>query len=592
MKDFIKYVGATITGIVMLSVIVGILGVISLVGLAASTASTVQVKDGSVFTLVLKNNIDERGTDNPIGFLNGSDTTIDGLNDIISAIHKAKDNENIKGIYIQADGMATDSPASLHAIREALLDFKKSGKWIISYSDGYSQSEYYLCSVADQILLNPQGQIGWHGLAAEPVFYKDLLAKFGVKYELCKVGKYKSAPEQVTADGMSEANREQVTAYLTGIWKVMLKDVSASRKISTDSLNAYADRFMDLADAQELIKLRLIDKTMYADEVKNVIKKRLDIDTDTDIPQLSLGDMLNVEDKKNRGDKVAVYYAYGDIVDEDNSNPMNPQTCIVGKDMCKDLEELADDDDVKAVVLRVNSPGGSAYASEQIWHAVTKLKAKKPVVVSMGGYAASGGYYISCAANYIYSDPTTITGSIGIFGMFLNYSELMKDKLGIKFDEVKTNKHANFGTRSRFFNAEEMAILDKYIGKGYELFRKRVADGRKMSVAQVEQIAQGRVWLGNDALKIHLVDGIGSLDDAVKKAAQLAKLDEYYASEYQTPSSWYETLLASASGNSGSYLDEQMQATFGELYEPLRYIKQVENMSKIQARLPYFLTIR
>lgn len=592
MKEFIKYVGATITGIVMLSVIVGILGVISLVGLAASTASTVQVKDGSVFTLVLKNNIDERGTDNPIGFLNGSDTTIDGLNDIISAIHKAKDNENIKGIYIQADGMATDSPASLHAIREALLDFKKSGKWIISYSDGYSQSEYYLCSVADQILLNPQGQIGWHGLAAEPVFYKDLLAKFGVKFELCKVGKYKSAPEQVTADGMSEANREQVTAYVTGIWKVMLKDVSASRKISTDSLNAYADRFMDLADAQELIKLRLIDKTMYADEVKNVIKKRLDIDTDTDIPQLSLGDMLNVEDKKTRGDKVAVYYAYGDIVDEDNSNPMNPQTCIVGKDMCKDLEGLADDDDVKAVVLRVNSPGGSAYASEQIWHAVTKLKAKKPVVVSMGGYAASGGYYISCAANYIYSDPTTITGSIGIFGMFLNYSELMKDKLGIKFDEVKTNKHANFGTRSRFFNAEEMAILDKYIGKGYELFRKRVADGRKMSVAQVEQIAQGRVWLGNDALKIHLVDGIGSLDDAVKKAAQLAKLDEYYASEYQTPSSWYETLLASASGNSGSYLDEQMQATFGELYEPLRYIKQVENMSKIQARLPYFLTIR
>lgn len=592
MKEFIKYVGATITGIVMLSVIVGILGVISLVGLAASTASTVQVKDGSVFTLVLNNNIDERGTDNPIGFLKGSNTTIDGLNDIISAIHKAKDNEKIKGIYIQADGMATDSPASLHAIREALLDFKKSGKWIISYSDGYSQSEYYLCSVADQILLNPQGQIGWHGLAAEPVFYKDLLAKFGVKFELCKVGKYKSAPEQVTADGMSEANREQVTAYVTGIWKVMLKDVSASRKISTDSLNAYADRFMDLADAQELIKLRLIDKTMYADEVKNVIKKRLDIDTDTDIPQLSLGDMLNVEDKKNRGDKVAVYYAYGDIVDEDNSNPMNPQTCIVGKDMCKDLEELADDDDVKAVVLRVNSPGGSAYASEQIWHAVTKLKAKKPVVVSMGGYAASGGYYISCAANYIYSDPTTITGSIGIFGMFLNYSELMKDKLGIKFDEVKTNKHANFGTRSRFFNAEEMAILDKYIGKGYELFRKRVADGRKMSVAQVEQIAQGRVWLGNDALKIHLVDGIGSLDDAVKKAAQLAKLDEYYASEYQTPSSWYETLLASASGNSGSYLDEQMQATFGELYEPLRYIKQVENMSKIQARLPYFLTIR
>lgn len=590
MKDFIKYVFATVTGIIVFSLIMGILFVISIVGLAASSASSIPVEDNSVFTLSLSGQVNERAEEDIIGLMMGQVSENIGLEDIISSIKKAKDNEDIKGIYIESGLFSSDSPASAHAIREALLDFKKSGKWIVAYADSYTQTTYYICSVADKVYLNPQGIVDWHGLAANPMFLKDLLAKFGVKYQLCKVGKYKSAPEMMTADGMSEPNREQVTAYMSGIWKVMLKDVSDSRKISVDSLNAYADRFIMVANQPDLVKMKLIDGLLYTDEVKGEIKKRLKIDADDNIHQLSLSDMVNVKGKKENGEKVAVYYAYGDIIDSETTNAIQQEHCIVATKVCKDLEKLAEDDDVKAVVLRVNSPGGSAYASEQIWHAVMNLKAKKPVVVSMGGYAASGGYYISCAANYIYSEPTTITGSIGIFGMFPDVSGLLTDKLGIKFDEVKTNKHAAFGTIARPFNEEEMAMLDQYIGRGYELFRKRVADGRKLSVEAVEEIAQGRVWLGNDALGIKLVDAIGSLDDAVKKAAQLAKLDEYHTASYPAPADWMEQLMGMT--NKDSYLDEQMRASLGEYYEPFNYLKGINKQSAIQARLPYFLHIK
>jgi len=590
MKDFIKYVFATVTGIIVFSLIMGILFVISLVGLAASSASSVPVEDNSVFTLMLSGQVNERAEEDIMALLNGQVTENIGLDDIITSIKKAKDNEDIKGIYLESGLFSIDTPASAHAIREALLDFKKSGKWIIAYGDSYTQTTYYICSVADKVYLNPQGMVDWHGLASNPMFLKDLLAKFGVKYQLCKVGKYKSAPEMMTADGMSEPNREQVTAYMTGIWKVMLKDVSESRKISVDSLNAYADRFVALADQPDLVKMKMIDKLMYTDEVKGEIKKLLKIDADDHIKQLSLSDMINVKGKKEKGEEIAVYYAYGDIIDTETADLVQQEHNIVATTVCKDLEKLAEDDDVKAVVLRVNSPGGSAYASEQIWHAVTNLKAKKPVVVSMGGYAASGGYYISCAANYIYTEPTTITGSIGIFGMFPDISGLLTDKLGIKFDEVKTNKHAAFGTIARPFNEEEMALLDQYIGRGYELFRKRVADGRKLSVDAVEEIAQGRVWLGNDALGIKLVDAIGSLDDAVKKAAQLAKLNEYKTASYPAPTDWMDQIMSVT--NKESYLDEQMRATLGEYYEPFHYIKGINKQSAIQARLPYFLHIK
>ena len=590
MKSFLKYVLATVTGIILFSVVMGLLSVIMLVGLAASSASTTQVEDNTVFALSLSGSLNERGEDNPFAKFSGQNIEQLGLDNIIEAIHKAKNEENIKGIYLEAGVFAADAPASLHAIREALLDFKKSGKWIVAYADSYTQGTYYICSAADKVFLNPQGMVDWHGLAAQPMFLKDVLAKFGVKFQLCKVGKYKSAPEMMTADKMSEPNREQVTAYINGIWKVMLDDVSKSRKISVDSLNAYADRFMAFADQKELVSLKFVDKLMYTDEVKGEIKKLLKIDQEDKINQLTLEDMKNVKGKKEEGEQIAVYYAYGDIVDSETGGMMNQGTSIVANTVCKDLEKLMNDDDVKAVVLRVNSPGGSAYASEQIWRSVTQLKAKKPVVVSMGGYAASGGYYISCAANYIYAEPTTITGSIGIFGMFPDFSGLLTEKLGVKFDEVKTNKHAGFGTMARPFNAEEMALLDQYIGRGYELFRKRVADGRKQKVEAIEEIAQGRVWLGNDALPIKLVDAIGSLDNAIEKAAQLAKLEKYHTSAYPAQGGWWESLLDMTSKD--NYLDEQVRQTLGVYYEPFSYLKNIDKQSTIQARLPYFIEIK
>jgi protease-4 len=590
MKDFLKYVLATVTGIILLTVIMGILATISMVGIAASSASSTKVEENSVFTLMLSGQLDERAEENPLSMLSGQISENVGLDDIISSIRKAKENEDIKGIYIEAGIFSSDSPASSHAIREALIDFKKSGKWIVAYADSYEQSSYYICSVADKIFLNPQGMVDWHGLGATPYFVKDLLTKLGIKVQLCKVGKYKSAPEMLTADGMSEPNREQVTAYINGIWQVMLKEVAESRKIAVDSLNAYADRFIALSKAEDYVKMKLVDKLLYTNEVKGEIKKMLKIDADESFPQLTLKDMENVKGKKKEGDQVAVYYAYGDIVDSETGDMTDQEHSIVASKVCKDLEKLTEDDDVKAVVLRVNSPGGSAYASEQIWHAMMNLKAKKPVVVSMGGYAASGGYYISCPANYIIAEPTTITGSIGIFGMFPDFSGLLTEKLGIKFDEVKTNKHAAFGTMSRPFNAEEMALLEQYIDRGYQLFRKRVADGRKQSVEAIEEIAQGRVWLANDALKNKLVDEIGSLDKAIEKAANLAKLSEYHATCYPEPTNWFDALMNQ--GNKGSYLDSHLRTALGEYYEPFTYVKNIRHQNAIQARLPYYLIIK
>ena len=591
MKEFFKYVLATVTGIILVAIIMGILAAISLVGLAASSASTTNVEDNSVLTLTLSGTLNERTAEDPLASLTGQVSENMGLDKLLEAIKKAKDKEEIKGIYIEAGLFSSDTPASTHAIREALLDFKKSGKWIVAYADTYEQSTYYICSVADKIFLNPDGMIDWHGLASTPYFVKDLLAKFGVKYQLCKVGKYKSAPEMMTADGMSEPNREQVTAYINGIWEVMLKEVSDSRKIPVDSLNAYADRFVTLAEPEDYVKMKMVDKLIYTDEVKGEVKKMLKIDEKDDIKQLTLADMEGVKGKKNEGDQIAVYYAYGEIVDSETGSLTDTEHNIVANTVCKDLEKLTNDDDVKAVVLRVNSPGGSAYASEQIWRAVTNLKAKKPVVVSMGGYAASGGYYISCAANYIVSEPTTITGSIGIFGMFPDFSGLLTEKLGVKFDEVKTNKHAAFGTIARPFNAEEMALLEQYIGRGYNLFRKRVADGRQQSIEQIEEIAQGRVWLGNDALKIKLVDEIGGLDKAIAKAASLAKVSKYHATSYPEEQSWWENLLDQATSRN-NYLDEQLQATLGEYYEPFKFVKNMNRQSAIQARLPYYVNIK
>lgn len=590
MKDFFKYTAATVVGIFIFMLITGVLGIMCVVGMVASENSAKDVSDNTVLTLNLTGMLEERSEDDFMAQLKGNTTGTIGLEDAIDAIKKAKANDKIKGIYIEAGMLSADSYASLQALRNTLLDFKKSGKWIVAYGDIYTQGTYYVASVADKIFLNPSGQIDWHGIAAQPMFYKDLLAKFGVKMQLAKVGTYKSMPEMYTADQMSEPNREQVTVYINGLWQNVCKGVSESRKISIEKLNAYADNFITLNDPKDFVTFKFVDKLIYTDGIKKEINKLLKAEEDEDINTIGIAGMKTVKGEKKEGEEIAVYYAYGDIVDSDAGGLMSQGNKIVGKKVCDDLKALMDDDDVKAVVLRVNSGGGSAYASEQIWHYVDMLKKKKPVVVSMGGAAASGGYYISSGANWIVAEPTTLTGSIGIFGMFPDVSGLLTQKLGIKFDEVKTNKNSGFGTPARPFNDEEMSYLTKYIDRGYNLFRSRVAEGRHMKVADVEKIAQGRVWLGQDALKIKLVDELGGLDKAVAKAAALAKLKEYHTYSYPGKVDWLDSFLDQATGS--SYIDNQIRLTLGDYYEPFSLLKNINRQSAIQARVPFIINVK
>ena len=589
MNDFLKYMSATVVGIIVFSVLVTALSIMCLVGMVASESSSKNVSDNSVLVINLNGTMTERSDEDIMSLINSTEIKCLGLDDVISAIEKAKANDNIKGIYIEAGMFSADSYASLQAVRRKLLEFKKSGKWIVAYGDIYTQSTYYLSSVANKVLLNPSGQIDWRGMAAQPMFFKDVMEKFGVKMQLSKVGTYKSAPEMFTADKMSEPNREQITVYINGLWQNICQGVSESRGISIDKLNAYADGLFTFSDPKDYVSAKFVDKLTYTDGIKKEINALLKNEADEDINTITLADMATVKAPKKKGEEIAVYYAYGDIVDEAGS-AISQGHNIVGKDVCKDLQDLMNDDDVKAVVLRVNSGGGSAYASEQIWHYVEMLKQKKPVVVSMGGMAASGGYYISSGANWIVAEPTTLTGSIGIFGMFPDFSGLLTQKLGVKFDEVKTNKFSAFGTMARPFNEEEMSYLNKYIERGYALFRSRVAQGRKMKIEEVETIAQGRVWLGQDAFKNKLVDELGGLDKAVAKAAQLAKLKEYHTAAYPSKSSLFEQFANKLNGD--SYIDNHMRMTLGEYYEPFMMIKTINKQNAIQAKVPFVLNIK
>ncbi len=591
MKDFLKYVFATVVGIIVFTIVAGILGMMSLVGMIASGEATKDVDENSVLVLNLSGTMEEQAEDNIFAQYSGSIANTMGLQETLAAIQKAKDNEHVKGIYIEA-GMFSADFAQIQELRDALLDFKKSGKWIIAYGDIYTQGTYYLSSAADKVYLNPQGEIDWHGIGAQPMFVKDLLNKFGVKFQVVKVGKYKSATEMFTEEKMSDFNRHQTEVYINGLWNNICQAVSESRKVSVAQLNAYADSLITFANQQDLIKMKMVDGLLYHDQIKAEVKKLMKLEEDKDINQVSIADMQNVKEKLD-GKEIAVYYAYGDIVDSEDTGLMSGggHQIVSGK-TCKDLEKLMDDDDVKAVVIRVNSPGGSAFASEQLWRQITLLKAKKPVVVSMGGYAASGGYYMSCNANWIVAEPTTLTGSIGIYGMIPDFSQLVTQKLGVKFDEVKTNKHSTFGTIARPMNAEEIAFLQKYINRGYTLFRKRVADGRKLTVEQVEEVAQGHVFLGQDAIKLKLVDQLGGLDVAIAKAAKLAKLDEYHTQNYPAQRDFVEQLLEKAEKQSDTYLDERMRATLGEYYEPFILIKTINQQSAIQARMPFWMNVR
>ena len=584
MKEFFKYVLATIVGIILTSIILTVICIVSLAGMVASEGATSSVPKNAVLRIKLDGEIvDRAGEGSPLEILNqGEDLTI-GLDQALDALKKAAKNDKVKGIYLEGGALAA-IPADLQELRRALVEFKESGKWIVSYGDTYNRAAYYLCSVADEVFLNPSGMIDWSGMSSQPIFFTGLMKKIGVKMQVFKVGTYKSAVEPFINTEMSDANREQVMSYMSSIWNNMLKDVAASRKFEVDALNALADTATILCQAQTYVDNRLADKLAYLSDVKEALKQRLELDDDDDLKFTCLADVAAADDLGDKvDDEVAVYYAYGEINDKEATG-FNQEHTITTKSTITDLQKLRKDDDVKAVVIRVNSPGGSAYASEQIWHEIQLVRAEKPVVVSMGGMAASGGYYISCGANQIWAEPMTLTGSIGIFGMIPDASELLTQKLGLSFDVVKTNAMSDFGATGRPFNANEAAKMQNYINNGYELFTGRVAGGRGMAQDSVKAIAEGRVWTGEQAQKIGLVDKLGNLEDAIKAAAELAKVEKYTIGRYPAPEPWYMSLL---NKGSNEYMESQMRAALGEYYPAFALVRRIGKMDPIQARMPF-----
>lgn len=589
MKDFLKYVLATVAGIVVLLLVVGITSVVSLIGMASSSAQ-VKVSKNSVLVINLSGQLTERAEDDPFFTIFGdNDLSPIGLDNLLKAIGKAETEKNIKGIYMEAGALGGASPAMLQEIRQKLVAFKKSGKPIVAYGDVYTQGAYYLCSVADSVVINPQGMLDWKGLATQSLYFKDLLDKVGVKMEIFKVGTYKSAVEPFFLNEMSEANKEQIRTFSDEIWKQMLADVSKSRGMTVQQLNALADTAQLFQEAKTYRRHKLVDKLAYSDEVPLIITNTMGFDSKDDYRTITVNDLAAVGDNEPKGlsgKVVAVYYAAGEIV-ETPSKSFGSKTEIVGTKVCKDLQRLAEDDDVKAVVLRVNSPGGSAYASEQIWHQVMNIKSEKPVIVSMGGYAASGGYYISCAADWIVAEPTTLTGSIGIFGTFPVAQDLLDKTLGVHFQTVKTNKFADFGDISREMNEGERMAMQGYVDRGYELFTKRCADGRRMKQDDIKKIAEGRVWTGLHAKQIGLVDQLGNLDDAIAVAKKRAGVDDCTVLCYPAKSNFFDSLLEKFSGN--SYADAKMKEAMGDYYPVFQNIRRIDRKGNVQAQLPYYL---
>ena len=580
MKDFFKFTLASMLGTLCLCVFMGLMSFVMLLTMALASEGRPSVKDGSVLRIQLSGQINERSKSNPFAEFLGNDALASqGLDELKTAIRVAKDNDRVKGIYIEGGAFSADF-ATLEELRKSLVDFKKSGKFILSYADIYTQGSYYLASTADRVLLNPQGMLDWHGIASQPIFFTDLMKKVGVKMQVFKVGTFKSAVEPFILTGMSDANRQQVQSFVGDIWQGICRDVAASRKLTVDSLNAYADRYAVLAPSTSYVQMHLVDSLSYIDGVRDKLRQLAQTEK---VNFVSVSDMAKLDKPNKSSDKVAVYYAEGDIVDQ--MSKTSQQSQIVGQTVVDDLYRLANDDKVKAVVLRINSGGGSAYASEQMWRAVQLLKKKKPVVVSMSGMAASGGYYMSCGADYIVAEPTTLTGSIGIFGMVPDASELLTEKLGLHFDVVKTNVASDFGAMGRGINPQEAEAMQAYVNNGYRLFLQRVADGRKMKPEDVDKIAQGRVWTGRQALQIRLVDKLGTLEDAIAEAARRAKVKDYSVTYSPAPSNWYDQFLASTLKK--DYLEEKLHATLGEYYAPLRFVSTLSTQSCMQARMFY-----
>ena len=588
MKDFFKFTLATITGIILTSIVMFVISIIVVFSMLSSTETETVVKKNSIMMLDLNGSLVERTSDNIFKELFDKEDSTYGLDDILASIKKAKENDDIKGIYIQATSLNANF-ASLQEIRDALNDFKKSGKFIVAYSDNYTQGMYYLSSVANKVLLNPKGAIEWRGLASQPLFLKGLLEKLGIEMQVFRVGTYKAAVERFSATEMSPANREQVTAYITSIWNEIITDVAASRKISVDSLNNYANRMLMFYPAEQTVKSGMADTLIYKNDVRDYLKQLVKIDKDDNLAVLGLDEMVNVKKntpKDKSGNIIAVYYAFGEI---DGGSSSTDEDGIISNEVIKDLRKLKEDKDVKAVVLRVNSPGGSAFGSEQIWEAVCQLKKEKPVIVSMGDYAASGGYYISCAADTIVAEPTTLTGSIGIFGLIPNAKGLT-DKLGLSFDVVKTHKFADFGNIMRGMNTDEQTLLQMYINQGYDLFVSRCAEGRKMSKNEIEKIAEGRVWTGEAAKKIGLVDLLGGIDKALEIAVKKAKVEGYTVVGYPDRKNILQELLNSKPGN---YIESRMlKSQLGDYYNGFSMLKNLEKADFMQARVPFELNIK
>lgn len=581
MKQFLKYTFATIVGVFIASLLGGLLFVGILSAIAGSSDKETKLSPNSVYQIDLQGTLIDRSEEDPLSAalseaFGQPEQKVTGLDDLLSNIEKAKNDENIKGIYLKG-GTLIGGLASIKEIRDALVDFKKSGKFIVAYADNYMQSNYFLVSVADKVLINPEGMLELKGLNAELMFFKNTLDKLGIEMQVVKVGTFKSAVEPFITTKMSDANREQVTVYMNSIWKTMLSQISASRKISVDSLNKYADQMMMFQPTQMLKQYALVDSLVYVDQVDSIIKKYA---VDFKIVKHSAMNKL-ADNKKFEKSKVAVIYAVGGI-DEGNGDGIESEKLV------ETIDKVAKDDAVKSVVFRVSSPGGSAYGSEQIWRALQNLKAKKPLIVSMGDYAASGGYYISSVADQIVAQPNTITGSIGIFGIIPNISGL-NSKLGLTYDGVKTNKMSDAISVNRPFRPEERELMQNYVNRGYELFVKRCADGRKKTIDQIKAIAEGRVWTGEDALKIGLVDKIGGIDEAIEIAAKKAKLDAYNVKEYPAKEDFATKLMKSFGDDMESKI---MKVQLGENYKIFKALKNVEKINGIQARLPYELIIK
>lgn len=574
MKQFFKITFACILGVFIAGFISSLLFFFGVISLATLSTPTYTPSSNSVFKLKLNTSISERVETKPLDEIMNAisqDTPPLGLNDILTAIEKAQHNDKISGIYLNTDGYAASYPTS-EAIRRKLQEFKESGKFIIAYNDNYTQNQYYVSSIADSIFLNPVGSLQLSGLSIQSLFFKNALDKLGVQMQIFRVGTFKSAIEPFILDKMSAANREQTETFLNSMWNTILTDISHSRNINTDSLNALINDGIAFMPAEKISQTGLISGLKYQSAMLPLLKEITGND-DLSTPDLAKINSIKSH-KKEYDDKIAILYAVGEITDA-KSDGIYPSKTL------KEIEELKKDESVKAVVFRVNSPGGSAFASEQIWKAISSLKEKKPVVVSMGAYAASGGYYISCNANYIVAEPTTLTGSIGVFGMIPNASDLLTNKIGITFDEVKTNKFGNISFMQPMTDLEKQ-LFQRGVENIYTLFLKRCAEGRNLPVDSIAQIAEGRVWSGSNALQIGLVDELGGMEKAIEKAASLSNLTNYSVEAYPVSKDFFEILMEEFNEEASVRISRHL---LGEEYKYLQLLKHIQSLAPIQARM-------